>query len=39
MANFTQRVIWTALPNGQKGEYLLLTALASPRLNVLERVG
>jgi hypothetical protein len=35
MANYTQRVIWTALPNGREGEFLLLTALVSPRLNVL----
>lgn len=35
MANYTQRVIWTALPTGRNKDYLTLTALASPRLNVL----
>ena len=35
MINRTQRVIWTALPTGMDGDFLTLTALASPRLNVL----
>ena len=35
MADYTQRVIWTALPTGRNKDFLTLTALVSPRLNVL----
>ena len=32
MADFSQKVIWTALPNGVAEDHALLTAYASPRL-------
>ncbi|MBE0585685.1 MAG: hypothetical protein IH612_18235 [Desulfofustis sp.] len=32
MADFSQRVIWTALPTGVDGNFVTLTALVSPRL-------
>jgi len=35
MADYTQRVIWTTLPTGRHDDFLTLTALASPRLNVI----
>ncbi|MEL6600955.1 MAG: hypothetical protein AAFR40_15660, partial [Pseudomonadota bacterium] len=34
MADFSQKLIWTALPNGTADDHALLTAYASPRLTL-----